>query len=437
MRVRRLHGWLGVALACVLIAPAVAAASGARVIAPDVCDAEECNGYPSSGAVVEYEAAAGEPNALELSFGDGVAMLRDPGAAVSVGQSCASVSVHEAACRLDEAATAGIPPRVAVRLGDLDDTLRIVGAFPLRTRIDAGPGNDVVSGSPDSDELIAGPGDDQLNGGAGNDRLIGDAGRDSLLGGGGNDTLVATEPNAATDLFDGGEGRDAVSFEDARVAVVATLEKGGAGGTPGEADVFADVEDLLGGAGDDRLTGDAGPNALFGNDGSDQLAGGPGADTLDGGRGADEIRAGSGNDTISGTIGARQGDRVFCGSGVDTITSVQPADVLAPDCERVDMGVSVVGDTTMRPHPVAVRDGLASFAIPCRSRRGCRGSVRLRRAAARHGGPQRRFSTRHRGRITVAVPLPRRGTLVRVSVSFVRRGDGEQGHVRYTVRIPR
>jgi len=32
---------------------------------------------------------------------------------------------------------------------------------------------------------------------------------------------------------------------------------------------------------------------------------------------------------------------------------------------------------------------------------------------------------------------PRRGALVRVSVSVVRRGDSRQGQVAYTVRIPR
>jgi hypothetical protein len=112
---------------------------------------------------------------------------------------------------------------------------------------------------------------------------------------------------------------------------------------------------------------------------------------------------------------------------------VYAADVVARDCERVNLG----GSATMRPYPVAVRGGRARFAVPCRSRRGCRGSVHLRRAATRRGGARRAFKTRRRGQMTVAVPLPRRGAFVRVSVSVVRRGDGDSGGASYTVRIPR
>jgi Ca2+-binding RTX toxin-like protein len=435
MRARRMHRWLGVVVGCVLIAPSAAGASSARVKSSDVCPAEfECNGFPTSAATVEYEAAAGEPNALELSFADAIATLRDPGVAVSAGNACTSVSVHEAACRPDDE---GGPPGVAVRLGDLDDTLTIVGAFPFKTTIDAGPGSDMISDGPEGDYLDGGTGDDRVAGGDGPDQLIGGEGRDSLLGGGGDDTLVAVEQGAAADTYDGGEGRDVVDFASGRRAVTATLRERGAGGVPAEGDVFAGVEDLTGGFGDDRLTGDAGANQLTGNDGSDRLAGGPGPDSLRGGGGRDEIRGDSGDDVISGDGFSSDGDRVFCGPGVDTILDSGGADVLARDCERADLRIGAAGATTMRPHPVAVRSGLARFAIQCRSRRGCRGSVHLRRAAARRGGAQRGFKTRRRGRITVAVPLPRRGALVRVSVSLVRRGDGAQGGTAYTVKLPR
>ena len=113
----------------------------------DVCPAEfECNGYPSSPAGLEYEAAAGEANAVELSFADAAATLRDPGAAVSAGNACTSASEHEAACRLPD--DGGGPPQAVVLLGDLDDTFTILGAFPFRVRTDAGPGNDTITRRP-------------------------------------------------------------------------------------------------------------------------------------------------------------------------------------------------------------------------------------------------------------------------------------------------
>jgi Ca2+-binding RTX toxin-like protein len=236
------------------------------------------------------------------------------------------------------------------------------------------------------------------------------------LGGGGDDTLVGTETAEVVDSFDGGAGQDEVSFQGARRGVTVTLGEHGSG----EADAFTGVEDVTGGLGDDRIMGDEGPNTLNGSAGRDEVSGGAGHDTIYG----------------DGDIGPG-GDLLSCGTGLDTILWVRPADVLARDCEQVDLNLSVFGKTTMRAHPVVRHGDRARFAIPCRSRRGCRGSVRLRRATARRGGTLRRFQTRRRGQITVAVPLPRRGALMRVSVALERRGDNERGRAVYTVFNPR
>ena len=156
----------------------------------------------------------------------------------------------------------------------------------------------------------------------------------------------------------------------------------------GEGDVFAGVENLEGDTGDDRLTGDGGANELSGHEGSDQLAGGPGPDVLSGGLGRDDLSGGSGHDRIfvddserAADDFLRDRDRIFCGPGVDTITEVSRADLIARDCEKVDLDLD--DGATIRPYPVAVRGGVARFAVPCPARRGCRGSVRLRRADAR------------------------------------------------------
>ena len=386
----------------------MAAASTARVVDAPGCDAAqfECNGFVPGPPTVAYGAAAGESNALELSFADGVVTLRDLGAAISASDACTSVSAHEAACRL-----AG-SPQFSLALGDMADTLAISGGpFALGTSIDAGAG------------------DDRVTGGDGRDSLSGGDGRDSLAGGAGDDEFRAAELVAAADDMNGGEGRDTVSFTGRRQAVVATTA-----GVRAEGDTFSGVEALVGGAGDDRLTGDGGANVLTGARGADRLAGGPGPDVLAGGPGRDELNGGSGDDEIAGNRHERGGDRVVCGPGADTILDIHPTDVLARDCERVNLGLLLDDNATMRPYPVAVRRGVARFVIPCRSRRGCRGSVRVRRAAARRGGAERRFTTHRRGPITVAVPLPRGGMRVRVDVSLsLRGGDEDSGRVGYTI----
>lgn len=113
MRAKHVHKSLGVVVGCVLLAPAGAAASTATVIAAPGCDFKqfECNGFVPGPPTVRYGAAPGEANTLELSFVDGVATLRDPGAAISAGEACTSVSAHEAAC------TAG-SPQFSVALGE-------------------------------------------------------------------------------------------------------------------------------------------------------------------------------------------------------------------------------------------------------------------------------------------------------------------------------
>ena len=70
----------------------------------------------------------------------------------------------------------------------------------------------------------------------------------------------------------------------------------------GESDnVGVDVEDIVGGSGNDSLVGNDGPNQLFANGGNDTLVGGAYDDRLDGGVGTDSLVGGDGIDTPSYT----------------------------------------------------------------------------------------------------------------------------------------
>ena len=176
----------------------------------------------------------------------------------------------------DPAAAAN--PLVVLSGGEGDDRLTIRGAG---TKVDGGPGGDIVVGGPGNDSLAGGIGEDTLSGAGGNDFLDGDAAPDRINGGAGRDTIL------------GGDGGDRV----------------------------------VGGSGNDRISGGSGRDDLRGESGSDFLNGGTNNDRLVGGSGNDEITAGSGRDRVSGgsgrdriTVTDRSRDRVSCGAGRDRVS---------------------------------------------------------------------------------------------------------------------
>jgi Ca2+-binding RTX toxin-like protein len=74
------------------------------------------------------------------------------------------------------------------------------------------------------------------------------------------------------------------------------------------------IEELITGAGSDRLTGNSVDNVMDGRDGNDKLFGLDGDDRLVGGAGRDVLRGGAGDDTLIGGIGA---DRFQFTGGAD------------------------------------------------------------------------------------------------------------------------
>jgi Ca2+-binding RTX toxin-like protein len=227
--------------------------------------------------------------------------------------------------------------------GDTDVTGGVIGS------IQGGPGDDLLdlsahtgnftlSGQGGNDHLIAGSGhntligndgDDTLEGNAGNDRLDGGPGNDVEFGDGGVDTFAEDGIANGSDQMFGGPQRDTVDYGSRTVAVNVTL---GAGtdddGEAGEGDnVGNDVENAVGGDGNDTLVGSASQNTLTGGDGDDSLSGGGNRDLLFGGEGNDTVQGGAGgddhhgeggNDTLIGDPSA--GDRYFGGDGDDQIS---------------------------------------------------------------------------------------------------------------------
>jgi Ca2+-binding RTX toxin-like protein len=130
-------------------------------------------------------------------------------------------------------------------------------------------------------------------------------GSDNVRGGNGPDVFVPGPSVTDGDSYDGGGGKDSLSFAGRTAAMVITEDGNFNDGVhcPGpncEGDNVAnDVEKVTGGAGGDRITGSGSANVLGGAGGKDTLNGGNGNDTLNGGPANDSLNGGGGTDTCN------------------------------------------------------------------------------------------------------------------------------------------
>jgi Ca2+-binding RTX toxin-like protein len=165
---------------------------------------------------------------------------------------------------------------------------------------EAREGDDV---SPDVEGVVGGSGDDALIGSEAANELAGGRGDDLLRGGGGDDVLR------------GGKGSDSGDYRASPTRVRANLAERRAVDDRGGRDRLVDLEDLVGGFGDDVLVGEGGPNSILGGPGTDRIEGRGGIDQLGGGRADDALNGGHGADVL---VGAPGDDRLRGGPELDT-----------------------------------------------------------------------------------------------------------------------
>jgi Ca2+-binding RTX toxin-like protein len=233
-------------------------------------------------------------------------------------------------------------PNVLRGAGGLDTVAYLDRLAPVSVTITLdGTANDGAVGENDTigadvENAIGGGGDDTivgdagpnvLDGSAGADRLRGAADTDAIRGGDGADTLFGEAD--AGDVVDGGSdgARDVLTY-DGESSVVVNLSRSSA--APAGTDDVTNVEDVIGGNGDDVITGDALANALSGGPGTDEVtyldrAAQPVDVALDGiandgaaGEGdnvasMENITGGGGGDRLEGN----QADNVLSGLGGD------------------------------------------------------------------------------------------------------------------------
>ena len=168
----------------------------------------------------------------------------------------------------------------------------------------------------DIENAIGGDGNDTLIGNALNNVLYGGRGDDRLDGGAGNDTLV------------GGTGSDTADYFAAINSITVDLTTGTAsGGAEVGTDTLTDIENVVGGSGDDHVIGNNVANFLDGGLGADTLIGGTGNDTYVVDNVGDVVteNPGEGTDTVqtnlaSYTLGANVENLTFTDNGPHTGT---------------------------------------------------------------------------------------------------------------------
>jgi Ca2+-binding RTX toxin-like protein len=175
----------------------------------------------AEGDALVFRAAPGERNSVYLNESynpDGRLRFEDANAITAWPASCEQ--------REDSMVDCDVPGRVRVELGDQGDRVGFSEdyAFTLPLEVHGGDGDDALHGNHrvDASELLDGGagkdaldgfgGDDELRGGAGDDDLNGNGGNDRVLGEDGNDDLRGDHQAApGADVIDGGAGSDKVA----------------------------------------------------------------------------------------------------------------------------------------------------------------------------------------------------------------------------------
>jgi Ca2+-binding RTX toxin-like protein len=285
------------------------------------------------GTVVEYKTAKGKQSTITLTRA-GNTITVDDRVAIKVGAGCKPVKGDKTKASCTPATA---PTRLRVYAYDRADAIFNNTDLPITA--DGGTGNDKITSGPGHDRLYGRSGNDVLQGRGGNDTLYGEAGNDKLYGGAGNDGLddgsgtdlawggsssdtftngpgndkfygesgddyynSRQHTGKDADLYLGGPGVDSAGYAHYKSAVSLDLDgKKGDDGRKGEGDTIgADVENLLGGLGNDRLVGNGNANHLDGRESNDKIYGNGGNDTLLGHRGVDKMYGGAGDDWLDG-----------------------------------------------------------------------------------------------------------------------------------------
>jgi serralysin len=195
--------------------------------------------------------------------------------------------------------------------------------------MNAGAGNDRVTG---------GYGDDEIRGGDGNDVVSGSYGWNELIGGAGTDRL---------DYSKYGIGTAAKPTKGLNINLQEGTKKGNTSNADGTLflnDETFGFENVFGSEYADTVYGnDEGNNKLYGLGGNDFIAGKEGNDYLSGGKGRDQLFGGLGNDKL---IGGDSNDKLEGQTGNDVLVGGKGADIIFGQGGRDVFDYNSLSDST-------------------------------------------------------------------------------------------
>ncbi|MBI5120614.1 MAG: hypothetical protein HZA67_06385, partial [Rhodospirillales bacterium] len=230
------------------------------------------------------------------------------------------------------------------------------------------------------ERIDAGAGDDTVTGTSGADTIIGNAGNDVLNGGAGNDSFVIEGTGAGTDQFHGGDGQDALKGAEgwsgdtfrvesglANLDSIESIDGGSATDTilAGSGNdtldfgnmTIANVERIDAGSGNDIVTGSDGTDSIFGNAGSDTIYSSEGSDYLDGGADEDlfilQTATFASNDWVQHVEGGTGSDTVrLDGLGDDWVVTIDGQEIDTSESGSFDFNDNQahtisIGDSTV------------------------------------------------------------------------------------------
>jgi RTX calcium-binding nonapeptide repeat (4 copies) len=352
----------------------------------------------ASDGTLNYRAAAGEINSLNVRAEGAAVEIKDFAGLTSRTTLCAQITSGTVRCAIgvelgdvrlgdrNDLASIRVSGRAVVDGGSGDDSY-FGGASPLGSRVEfrGGDGFDVASYSG-----AVGQGVRLVNDGVANDgrpaldqdnvhgdveRLTGSRFADDITGMGGSQICCAQVvsggqgvdtlrdgPGPVNTVFDmgpvadgadnliGGSGRSLVDYSERTQPVNVTLNFGGADdGEPGERDeITGSNEGVFGGQAGDALrapAGSAAAHTIRGRAGNDTIEGADGADDLFGDGGEDTIIANGGADLIRANDGF--GDTVGCGQGSDT-AELDSRDGFDASCENRQVGILRLAPKALR-----------------------------------------------------------------------------------------
>ena len=134
-----------------------------------------------------------------------------------------------------------------------------------------------------------------VQGGSGNDTITTGQGNDTVSGNGGNDVI---DGGGGNDLMAGQDGMDQVNYSSRTAALRISLNGAADDGTASTEFDNVQVEEVLGGSGNDTFSGSSADDFFYGNGGADSMTGNGGNDELTGGSGQDKIFGNDGDDFL-------------------------------------------------------------------------------------------------------------------------------------------